>query len=553
MARIPTRLTPAMADAFTRAGYWPNTTFAAELGRQVRVRGGKIAVVDDRMRLTYRELGVRAARLAAALAARGVGRGDVVASILPNRAEAVVLFYATSRLGAVLSPIVPIYGPREIRFILRQVESVAVVVQDRCRGVDFPTLVDRVAADVPALRVRVVVGASARPGWLGFEALHAPSAPPVAEPAADAPGGAAGPDEVAAILYTSGTTAEPKGVLHTSNTLLCECRNTIRYHRLIDDEVFVMPSPVSHISGLLYGVMLPIVSGGTSVLMEQWNPEHFLALVERERGTYSAGATPFLQGVLDCPALDRYDVRSLRRFPCGGADVPPGLIRRSISRLGVRSGRGYGSTEFPSITSSAGPDVPEAKRAETDGAPIDPSEVELRDRAGRVVGAGEEGEIWARGPELCLGYRDAGLDGDVFDPRGFFRTGDLGVLDADGYLTVTGRVKDIIVRGGEKLSAREIEDLLLEHPKVKSVAVVPMPDRVLGERVCAVVVPEATGDAPSLAELVRFLEAREISRRKLPERLEIADELPVTASGKVAKHLLRERIARAMAGERRRS
>jgi cyclohexanecarboxylate-CoA ligase len=188
--------------------------------------------------------------------------------------------------------------------------------------------------------------------------------------------------------------------------------------------------------------------------------------------------------------------------------------------------------------------VPERKRAETDGAPIPPNQLELRDEAGRAVPGGEVGEVFARGPELCLGYRDPRLDAEAFDERGFFRTGDLGRLDADGYLTITGRVKDVIVRGGEKLSAKEIEDLLLEHPEVREVAVVPFPDRALGERVCAVVVPRDPAAPPTLAELVRFLEAREISRRKLPERLELAAGLPTTASGKVQKHLLRERLAR---------
>jgi cyclohexanecarboxylate-CoA ligase len=544
MARIATRLTPAMVEAFTRAGHWPNATFAAALLEQARVRPQKTAVVDDRVRLTYGELGERTLRLAAALSARGIGRGDVVSLILPNRAEAVALFYATNHLGAIVNPIVPIYGAREIGFILRQVESAAIVVPDRFRGVEFPALIDRLAPEVPSLRERIVVGDAAS-GWYPFEQLWRGAR----ENASPAGAGPVDPNDVMIVLYTSGTTADPKGVLHSNNTLLGECRGTIRYHGLGDDEVFVMASPVSHIAGLLYGIMLPILLGGTSVLMEQWDPERFLALVERERGTYSAGATPFLQGVLDCPALDRHDTRSLRLFPCGGADVPTELIRRAMRRLGVRSGRGYGSTEFPSITSSAGPDVPEAKRAETDGRPLGANEIELRDAAGLPVPAGDEGEIWARGPELCLGYRDAALNAEAFDAQGFFRTGDLGRLDRDGYLTVTGRVKDIIVRGGEKLSAKEIEDLLLEHPKVKNAAVVPVPDRALGERVCAVVVPARAGEAPTLAELVRFLESKEISRRKLPERLEIVAELPTTASGKVAKHVLRDRVARAVEAE----
>ena len=528
MSGVHTRLTPALIAEFTHGGHWPNVTLGEVLRRQARARPAHTALVDDRVRLTYTALDRLADRVAAGLQAHGVRPGEVVSAILPNRAEAVVLCYAAARAGAVLNPIVPIYGAHEVRFILRQTESVAVVVPDRFRGVDYPALVERVRSDVPALRSTFVVGET-------FPAALLPEAAPAATPS--------DPNDVAVVLYTSGSTADPKGVLHSHNTLLAECRSTSAYHRLGADEVLVMGSPVSHISGLLYGVLLPVVLGATSVLMAVWDPARFLDLVERERGTFSAGATPFLQGVLDVPDLERRDLGSLRLFPCGGADVPPELIRQAMRRLGVRSGRGYGSTEFPSITSAAGPDVPEPKRAETDGAPVGDNVIELRDERGRPVPANAEGEIWARGPELCLGYRDPALTAEAFDPQGFFRTGDLGVLDADGFLTITGRVKDIIVRGGEKLAAKEIEDLLFEHPKVRAVAVIPMPDARLGERVCAVVVPADPADPPILAELVRFLEAREISRRKLPERLALVDALPTTASGKVQKHVLRAQVA----------
>ncbi|MGH2726079.1 MAG: AMP-binding enzyme, partial [Actinomycetota bacterium] len=213
------------------------------------------------------------------------------------------------------------------------------------------------------------------------------------------------------------------------------------------------------------------------------------------------------------------------------ADVPPALIRAAMRRLGVRTGRGYGSTEFPSITSSTGPGEPDDRRAETDGRPIGPNLLRL----------GPDGEIWAKGPELCLGYRDSSLNAEAFDEEGFFRTGDLGVIDAGGYLTITGRVKDIVVRKGEKISAREIEDLLLEHPKVRAAAIVGLPDPEVGERIVAFVVPRRIDDPPTLAELCAFLVEKELSRRKLPERLEIVPELPMTASGKVAKHVLRAR------------
>jgi cyclohexanecarboxylate-CoA ligase len=321
--------------------------------------------------------------------------------------------------------------------------------------------------------------------------------------------------------------------MHSDRTLLAECAAQARYHGLTDDEVFVMPSPVAHVSGLLYGVLLPIWLGATSVLMPVWDPGRFLELVEAERGTFCGGATPFLQSVVDHPELSRHDLSSLRLFPCGGADVPPDLIRRAMERLRVRTGRGYGSTEFPSITSSAGPGEPDDKRAETDGRPIGDNRIRIRD-----------GEIQALGAELFLGYRNGSLDALTDD--GWFRTGDLGVIDEDGYLTVTGRLKDIVIRSGEKLSAREIEDLLHEHPNVRAVAVVAIPDARTGERACACVVPADPATPPTLAELTDFLHARGISRRKLPEQLELRAALPMTSSGKVNKHELRVQIATAI-------
>ena len=512
-------------------------TFGELAAAHARAFPTKTAVVDGIRRLTWSALDDLAGRAAAGLAGLGIGAGDVVSSLLPNRAEAAIFFHAARWLGAVWNPIVPILGAREIRFILRQAQTSVVIAPDRFRGVDYPALLGKIRAEVPVLRAMVVAG-NAPAGAVAAESL-------LAGPARETPRSPRAAGEVALILYTSGTTAEPKGVLHSDATLLSLCERTVRYQRLSADEVFIIGSPVGHISGLLYAVLMPAVLGAGAVLMETWDPEEFLALVERERGTFSAGATPFLQSVVDSPHLDRYDLRSLRIFPCGGADVPPDLIRRTIERLRVRTGRGYGSTEFPSITSSSGPDVPDEKRATTDGAPVPPNEIELRDAEGRTVPAGSEGEIWAHGPARCLGYRDATLDREAFDERGFFCTGDLGVVDADGYLTITGRLKDIIVRSGEKFSAREIEDLLFGHPKVRSVAIVAIPDRVTGERACAFVVPARPDDPPTLDELCGFLSRFEISRRKLPERLELVEDLPVTASGKVQKHLLRERIVRA--------
>ena len=460
-------------------------TFFAALARHAAATPRATAVVDDARRLTYAELDEFVDRVAAGLRARGVGPGDVVTSQLPNCAEAVAVALAANRIGAVHNPVVPIYREREVGFIRRQAAT-AVFVDDR--------------AD---------------------DLFRAP-----------APGASAAPDDddgaARFLVYTSGSTADPKGALHSNRTMTAEISAQAAYHGLGPREVFVIPSPVGHVSGLLYGVLLPVWLGATSVLMSSWDPERFLALVEAEGGTFSGGAPSFLQGAVDHPDLDGYDVSSLSVFPCGGADVPPELIRRALDRLDVRTGRGYGSTEFPSITSSAGPGEPVERRAETDGRPIGDNEV-------RIV----DGEIQARGPELFLGYRDPALDADAFTADGWFRTGDLGVLDGDGYLTVTGRMKDVIVRSGEKISARELEDLLAGHPKVATVAVVARPDARTGERACACVVARRADDPPTLAELAAFLTDAGLSRRKLPEDLELLLSLPMTASGKVDKQALR--------------
>jgi cyclohexanecarboxylate-CoA ligase len=469
-------------------------TFAAALRDRAAHGPQKTAVVDARRRLRYDELDREVDALAAGLVRHGIGPGAVVSSQLPNCIESVLLCFAADRIGAVHNPIVTIYRDREIGFIRSQASS-ALFVRD--------------PDDVTALRQH---------------GAHPPA------PAVD-------PARPHYLLYTSGSTSDPKGVLHSDRTLLAECRAQAAFHQMTEAEVFVMPSPVGHVSGLLYGILLPVMLGATSVLMPEWDPGRFLALVEAERGTFCGGATPFLQGVVEHPDLDRYDISSLRLFPCGGADVPPELIRTAMRRLRVRTGRGYGSTEFPSITSSAGPGERDDKRAETDGRPIGDNEV-------RIV----DGEIQARGPELFVGYRDATLDGDAFTDDGWFRTGDAGILDDDGYLVVTGRLKDIAVRSGEKLSAREIEDVLHDHPNVAAVAVVAVPDARTGERACACVVPSDPSSPPTLAELCDHVLGRGLSRRKCPEQLAVMGALPMTASGKVDKRELRARLGSPASG-----
>ena len=467
------------------------TSFADALDAAVLRHPDKLALVDGAQRLTYRDLGALASRVAGALVDAGVEPGAVVTSRLPNGVEAVALCFAVCRLGAVHNPVVASNGDQEVRAIAANARSALVI-----DGVDH---------DV-------------------FRRASPPAAP---LPDAD-------PGSPRFLLYTSGSTAGPKGVQHSDATLLAECAAQARFHRLTVAEVFIVPSSVAHVSGLVYGVLLPIALGATAVLLARWDPGEFLALVETERATFCGGAPVFLQGAADHPDVARRDLSSLAVFPVGGADVPPDLVRRAAERLGVRTGRGYGSTEFPSITSTAGPATPEDRRATTDGRPIGANQVRICD-----------GEIEARGPELFLGYADSSLDAEAFTVDRWFRTGDLGVLDADGYLTVTGRSKDVIIRLGEKISAGEVEQILGAHAGVQDVAVVAVPDARTGERACACVVPADPAHPPTLAQLNAFLEAQGLSRRKLPEQLAVLDALPTTPAGKTDKHDLRTQMRRA--------
>ncbi|OJU84440.1 MAG: cyclohexanecarboxylate-CoA ligase, partial [Solirubrobacterales bacterium 70-9] len=447
---------------------------------------------------------------------------------LPNWAEAVIVHDAVVLLGAVSNPIVPIYRGHELEFILRQAGSRAFVVPDSFRRFDYREMAAGLAADCEALEHILVVG-EAGPGMESFAAAVAAAEP--IEPVERDPG------EVVLLLYTSGTEANPKGVLHSHQTLACEARSIIDLYRLSGEDTVFMPSPLTHITGLLYGILLPFMLGTKVVLQDVWDPDLAVELIEREGLTFTVGATPFLHGIVNA----ELPADSLRIFGCGGADVPPALIEAAARRLGLHASRLYGSTECPTVPGTP-IDAPLDRHATTDGAPIGADEVRIVDELGAELPVGERGELQARGPELCLGYLDPALNDKAFTADGWFRSGDLAVADAQGYLRISGRAKDVILRGGENLSAKEIEDLLFEHPEVREVAVVGYPDEVLGERSCAVVV---AARPLGLADLVDFLRGRSVASQKLPERLVQVEALPKTASGKVQKYRLRELVREA--------
>ena len=452
----------------------------------------------------------------------------MVAWQLPNWWEAAVVHHAVVALGAVSNPLMPILRDREFEFMLRQAGPSVLVVPEVFRGFDFATMGQRLASSVDTLEHLVIVRGTDAQSAVAFERLieSAPGSP--ATPSADDP---------ALLLYTSGTEADPKGAVHSHNTLGYEIRSIQELYGLTGDDVVFMPSPIGHITGVLYGLHLPILLGSAVIFQDVWRPGEALELIERERCTFQVGATPFLHALAHHPDLPRHDVRSLRVFACGGADVSPELVRTATQHLDCTVVRVYGSTEMPTVTGCNAAD-PLEWRAGSDGRVIGAAELRVERR---------QRDLRARA-ELVLGYLDADISASAFDADGWFATGDLGRLHDGQYLEISGRAKDVILRGGENISAKEVEDLLLEHEDVCEVAVVAMPDPIMVERACAFVVPEP-GASPTLDDLAQFLRDRRIAHQKLPERLELVSELPRTPSGKIRKFELRAEIRERLAAE----
>ena len=524
MAIAPTRPPdPAYAE------HWSEDLLSSHLPRRAVDASARTAVVQGSTRLSYAELAERVDAGAAGLRDVGLRTGDVVCVMLPNWWESMVVMHAVLAVGAVVDPVVPIYRDRELGFILRQATPSVLVIPHRFRGFDYVEMAERLLAGLadPPIVVVVRPDGPLPPEFVAWDDLDEVPGPGSTEQAPAA-------SDIALLLYTSGTTADPKGVLHSHRTLDYEVRSIAELLGLGPEDTVFMPSPVTHITGFLFGVLMPPMLGSTCVLLDVWDPVEGHRLVEDEQCRFTMAATPFLVGL-----LEQYEVHgtpsALRAFTCGGADVPPTLVRRARARMGTRVVRIYGSSEFPTFSSGRLDDDDDAA-AETDGAPIGPVELRLDHESNGA------GELLVRGPELFCGYLDPALNEAAFTADGYFRTGDLVALSPDGHLTVRGRIKDIVVRGGEKISAVEIENLLYAHPAVAEVAVVGMADPVLGERVCAFVVP-TPGERPSLGDLVSFLTEQRVARQKLPERVVLVDSLPKTASGKVQKFQLRAAVA----------
>jgi acyl-CoA synthetase (AMP-forming)/AMP-acid ligase II len=542
-ARWPVRPVPsALRARYLAEGWWTADTLGALVDRSLRAAPGATVHIWSESRPwhgTYADIRAEALRLVSALRAAGVMPGDVVAFQLPNWREAVVAFYGLAMGGYVLVPIVHIYGPKEVRFILAQSQARAYISADRYGIVDYLDIVDGAApGEVPDLAVHLVVGAAGTGGRPSNEQVARSSWDSVEK---SQPAGAIAnpdPDDVCVLAYTSGTTSDPKGVIHTHRTLLGELPHISAW--ITPGAPNLMGSPVTHATGMLGAVLAPMELGEDIHLIDRWDPSRVLdVMLEADVGA-GTGAAVFLASLLDHPGFTAEHARRIRRVGLGGAPVPPALAERAAAH-GVVMIRAYGSTEHPSITGCTFDD-PAAKRHGTDGRPMRGVEVKLCDADGAPVGAGEPGEIWSRGPDLCAGYTDGELTARAFDDDGWYRTGDMGVLDADGFLTITDRLNDVIIRGGENISAAEIEELISALPQVAEVAVVAAPDERLGEHACAIVRLVADAGPLQLGTITEHLAAAGVARQKCPEELRIVADFPRTAAGKVRKVDLRARL-----------
>jgi acyl-CoA synthetase (AMP-forming)/AMP-acid ligase II len=529
--------TPERRRRYLDAGWWDGQTLPGRVAHHAATRPEATAVVDETRGATYAELAADSARLADGLRARGVGAGDVVAIQLPNRYEAVVAAVAVLSLGAVVNPLLPNYRERELAHVFTIARPTALFTPGTYRGCDHPALIAEVVAATGVAPLHVVVGDEALlpegevgpVGPVGFEELVASGDPSATLGDRDAAA-------VSELIFTSGTEAQPKAIMHTEQTAGFSVRIARHDLGVTDDDVVWMPSPVGHSTGFNYGLRFAVHHGLPLVLQDRWDAAAALRLVREHGCSYTLAATTFLQDLTEAAAAGGVRVDSLRLFGSGGAPVPPALVDAAAAQ-GIGVLRLYGSTEVlvgtwnrPSSTAS--------QRRDTDGVAMSHVELRVVDDEGNELAVGEPGELEVRGPDTCVGFfADPERTAATFHPDGWVRSGDLVTVDADGYLTVVGRKKEIIIRGGINIAPREIEELLVAFPEVERAAVIGLPDDRLGERACACVVlrPGAVLDFDTMCAR---LDAAGLARYKLPERLEALGALPATASGKIQKHEL---------------
>ena len=515
------------------AGEWRDRTmadFAADIARRDPDR---VLIIDGEQRSRAGDVYRQARKLADALLKRGLKPGDRVSYQLPNWAESIVVDLACTMAGLVVNPLVPIFRDAELTFMMGDCGAKLVFIPAEFRKYDYRDMLRRVMPKLPG-KVDVVVLRGDAQEFIGFEALVATGDETAELPKVD-------PDAVKLILYTSGTTGRPKGVLHTHNTVDVQGRHFAEIACLTESDMMLVASPVSHITGAILAFQLPWLVGCQALMMDVWNPDGAVDLYEKHQFTYMGGATPFLRELFLASKARGNRLEKMKLFLCGGAAVPPDLMfQASEWWTSTSMFRCHGCTEVPSTSYGICSREAIGINAIADGRP-GLCDLKLADPiTGGALPWRDEGEVLLRGPQMLLGYLRAEDNASAFDDEGYFRTGDLAKYVKDDWIVISGRKKDLIIRAGENLSPKEIEDALFDHPAVAEIAVVGMPDERTGEAVCAYIVPNK-GQTIDLPEVSRYLQAKGLAKQKIPARVELVPDLPKTPSGKVQKHILRDR------------
>ncbi|PEZ80519.1 AMP-binding protein [Bacillus sp. AFS017274] len=536
--KLETVLTQEYVGEFQ--GVWPNRTILDYLNDAIVKHPDKMAIIDKKSSFTYKQLGKLVDRIALGLLHIGLGKGDVVSFQLPNWNEFIILHYAITRIGAISNPLIPIYRDREIGYMVGMAESKMIVVPEYFRGFYYPDMIERLSHQWPSMKHIYVIGDSAPNGMKLFSSLFE-------EPWEDRMDSSIldeithDPNDVTEIIFTSGTTGSPKGVMHTHNTLCISTNYWIDRLHLTSDDVLFMASTFAHQTGFGYGVRLPTHIGGTGVYQDIWNPREFIEWVEREKITFTAGATPFLQDTVQMEGIERYDLNSLRVFVALGAPIPRHLVKEAMEKVPFKILSGWGQTEDGLVTLTRLED-PEEKLTNTDGIPFPGMELKVVDFEGEVCAPNIEGSLLVKGPALFVGYFKRIDDTLAEYSDGWFITGDRAFMDEDGYIRISGRNKDIIIRGGENIPVAYVENVLYEHPDISSAQVIAVPDSRLQEKACACISMK-TGKSPiTMDSMQEFLSEKGLAKQYWPEFLEIMDDFPRTASGKIQKFRLREMI-----------
>jgi cyclohexanecarboxylate-CoA ligase len=524
-------------------GYWHDRTINDDLDDCVVSCPDKLALTAVQAesgtltRFTYRKLAAMADHVAVGLARTGVVRNDVVSCQLPNWWQFTVTYLACSRIGAVLNPLMHIFRERELSFMLKHGETKVVIVPKSFRGFDYEQMITNLQPSLPALKHIVVVGGT---GANSFDALlSGPTSDDEADTRRILTRDRPGPDEVTQLIYTSGTTGEPKGVMHTANTLMANIIPYIERLHLDANDVVLMASPMAHQTGFMYGLMMPIMLRASVVLLDVWEPLKAIDLVRAESVTFTMASTPFLTDLSKFVADSGKGVPTLRTFLCAGAPIPGPLVEQARNVLGTKIVSAWGMTENGAVTLIEFDDDDE-RAFTTDGRPLPGAELKVVDAQGAELPANQVGGLLVRSCSNFGGYLKRSQWNST-DAEGWFDTGDLARMDERGYIRITGRSKDVIIRGGENIPVVEIEALLYRHPAIAVVAIVAYSDERLGERACAAVVPKA-GQSVDLSSIVDFLKSQKIAVQYIPERLFVLDAMPTTPSGKVQKFKLREML-----------